>query len=197
MLTQSKLEKSLDRGSMIFIALKYNEAPIRGAEIGVLEGVHSTNLLSSLNNLEHIYLIDPYEDLYLVTPSEEFKDKDFSGVLKLKANAKNLLSQFGTRKTWIQKRFGDCTKNDIKEDLDFIYIDGDHSYEGVKIDLEQAHKFVKPDGVLCGHDFQMEGVENAVREYCKTNNYLLETWGGEWWFINTPMQNASLKMFSK
>lgn len=194
MLTQRELEKKLDRGSMIFVALKNAGAPIRGAEVGVLEGIHATNLLQNLDNLQHLYLIDPYEDLYFINPSEKFKGKDPSETLKLKENAKRTLNQFGNRKTWIQKRFGDCTEDDI-QNLDFIYIDGDHSYEGVKIDLEQAHKFVKAEGVLCGHDFDMEGVEHAVKEYCQTNNFFLETWGGEWWFINTPMQNASLKLF--
>ena len=55
--------------------------------------------------------------------------------------------------------------------LDFIYIDGDHSYNGVKIDIELAKKKVKKGGFICGHDYtsQFPGVIKAVDEFC--SNY--------------------------
>jgi hypothetical protein len=60
--------------------------------------------------------------------------------------------------------------------LDFIYIDGDHSYKGVKIDIELARKKVKPGGVICGHDYtpQFPGVVQAVDEFCTGYNTKLE-----------------------
>jgi predicted O-methyltransferase YrrM len=36
--------------------------------------------------------------------------------------------------------------------LDFLFIDGDHSYEGVKQDFEMYSPLVKPDGVIAFHD---------------------------------------------
>ena len=36
--------------------------------------------------------------------------------------------------------------------LDFLLIDGDHSYEGVKKDFEMYHHLVKPDGLIVFHD---------------------------------------------
>jgi predicted O-methyltransferase YrrM len=155
---------------MVFVACRETGNEIQGAEIGVLDGVHAENMLTHLPGLQHLYLIEP--DIRTLT-----RDK---------------LKSFGDRKTWINKKFGDCTEEDIGEVLDFIYIDGDHSYKGVQIDLEQASKFVKPHGVICGHDFQMQGVERAVREYCEDNDRLLEIWGGEWWFVNAPMVEAKL-----
>jgi len=37
--------------------------------------------------------------------------------------------------------------------FDWIYIDGDHSYKGVKKDIEQAVKKVKRDGILVFNDY--------------------------------------------
>lgn len=60
--------------------------------------------------------------------------------------------------------------------FDIIYIDGDHSYEGVKRDLELAYMCIKDGGYICGHDYEMNpvkakhnyefGVKRAVSEFC-------------------------------
>lgn len=36
--------------------------------------------------------------------------------------------------------------------VDFLFIDGDHSYEGVKDDFERYRALVKPDGIIAFHD---------------------------------------------
>jgi predicted O-methyltransferase YrrM len=36
--------------------------------------------------------------------------------------------------------------------LDFLFIDGDHSYEGVKRDFEMYGPLVKPSGLIAFHD---------------------------------------------
>jgi hypothetical protein len=60
---------------------------------------------------------------------------------------------------------------------DIIYIDGDHSYEGVKKDLINSFHKVKCGGYLMGHDYEINvekglnlynfGVKNAVDEFCR------------------------------
>jgi Tfp pilus assembly protein PilF len=74
--------------------------------------------------------------------------------------------------------------------FDFIYIDGDHAYEGVKRDLEQAARKVKADGWVVCNDYasyspleQMKyGVYRAVNEFCLEHNFeivflALHKWG--------------------
>ncbi|MHA2127864.1 MAG: O-methyltransferase [Promethearchaeota archaeon] len=39
-----------------------------------------------------------------------------------------------------------------KRKLDVLFIDGDHSYEGVKKDFEMYKSLVKPGGLICFHD---------------------------------------------
>lgn len=62
------------------------------------------------------------------------------------------------------------------DSFDAVYIDGDHSYEGVKRDLQLAWRVVKPGGFICGHDYETNaaktknhydfGVKKAVDEFC-------------------------------
>jgi len=66
---------------------------------------------------------------------------------------------------------------------DIIYIDGDHSYEGSKKDLEQSFKKIKNGGYIMGHDYEMNmkkaktsydfGVKQAVDEFCEKYNQIL------------------------
>jgi SAM-dependent methyltransferase len=65
--------------------------------------------------------------------------------------------------------------------LDWIYIDGDHSYEGVQKDIAQAVRVVKPDGLLIFNDYTQYsaleqlpyGVMKAVNELCLERQYEL------------------------
>lgn len=63
---------------------------------------------------------------------------------------------------------------------DLIYIDGDHSYHGVKLDLNNAFNKIKNGGYIMGHDYEMNmdrakhyynfGVKKAVDEFCSVYN---------------------------
>jgi predicted O-methyltransferase YrrM len=59
---------------------------------------------------------------------------------------------------------------DLKGNLyDFVYIDGLHTYDGVKTDIQNYLPLVKSGGVIGGHDYtnkipHLVGVYNAVNE---------------------------------
>jgi predicted O-methyltransferase YrrM len=54
-----------------------------------------------------------------------------------------------------------------RESMDYIFIDGDHSYEGVKNDTEKALQLLKPGGVIVWHDYAAKspGVLNYLAEF--------------------------------
>lgn len=56
---------------------------------------------------------------------------------------------------WLRKYTGQA---------DMVFIDGDHSYPGVKNDIINYRSLLRGGGLLCGHDFNWEGVRQAVTE---------------------------------
>ena len=64
--------------------------------------------------------------------------------------------------------------------FDMIYIDADHSYEGVLKDLKNAYNKIKDGGYIMGHDYEHNmhktnnsynfGVKKAVDEFCREYN---------------------------
>ncbi len=69
-------------------------------------------------------------------------------------------------------------KNILKDErLDFCFIDGDHTYEGVKKDFEMYSQIVKPDGVIAFHDIALppetgSGVSRFWNEVKKSHRHL-------------------------
>jgi len=67
-------------------------------------------------------------------------------------------------------------QNQPDDSYDIIYIDADHSYEGVKNDLINSYRKIKNLGYIIGHDYEMNmakarniydfGTKKAVNEFC-------------------------------
>lgn len=57
--------------------------------------------------------------------------------------------------------------------LDFLFIDADHSYEGVKMDFEMYSPLVKPGGIIALHDIHLPsaGVGKFWNEIKKNSIY--------------------------
>lgn len=55
--------------------------------------------------------------------------------------------------------------------VDLLYIDGDHSYEGVKQDFESYRKFCKPDALICFHDINPDyGITRGIETDAKSGD---------------------------
>jgi predicted O-methyltransferase YrrM len=64
--------------------------------------------------------------------------------------------------------------------LDFIYIDGDHRYEGVLADLTNWKPKLRAGGIMAGHDFSFKSVQKALVEVFKDKEAVLfqgDSWG--------------------
>ena len=61
--------------------------------------------------------------------------------------------------------------------VDFLYIDGDHSYEAVKADLNAWWPHLRPGALLCGDDYDdplSPGVARAWNEFEREHGIYLE-----------------------
>jgi len=68
--------------------------------------------------------------------------------------------------------------------VDLTFLDGDHTYDGLLADIEEARRITKPSGVIAGHDFTQVSwggdVQRAVRDAflfkVGARGYLLAPW---------------------
>lgn len=59
-----------------------------------------------------------------------------------------------------------CATIESEGGADMVFIDASHDYESVRRDISIAMKMLKPEGLLCGHDYSRHwpGVVKAVDE---------------------------------
>lgn len=70
---------------------------------------------------------------------------------------------------------GDSTKEQILKTVDVIFIDGDHTYEGCKADIDNWYPQMSKKGVMCFHDCDATspGVVRAVHEFAEEHGFKL------------------------
>jgi hypothetical protein len=155
-----------------------------GAEIGVAKGTNAFYMLSNLN-IEKLYLIDPYFD-----QSEEFNGDErpyIEGTKHPDAEeiARRILDKFKDKTEWLIGTTEDMIDKIPDESLDFCYIDGDHSYDSGKLDIELCLPKMKKgcSSVLGGHDFVKDhpGIIKAVLEKFGRNELFVANI--DWWVI--------------
>lgn len=119
-----------------------------GAEIGVSKGLYSKWLLSGVPGLK-LYLIDPWiaYDEYV-----EHHNKADQPILEdcLETAHKRLK---GKNVEFIRKTSMEAVKDFEDESLDFVFIDGNHTFEYVIEDIAKWSKKVKVGGIVSGHDY--------------------------------------------
>jgi hypothetical protein len=88
-------------------------------------------------------------------------------VVELSDNSSQLRANLGDKVT-IHSPMSSVDASKLYEDesLDFVFLDADHSYEGVRSDIEAWLPKVKRGGIFAGHDFAhyFPGVMRAVLE---------------------------------
>lgn len=117
-------------------------------EVGVAEGKYSADFLSSWNGkyvmVDRWCHIDGYDDI-MNGPDSEHEERY--------RQAKAVADQYGDRVTIMRMDSVEASKTFADKSLDFVYLDGDHSLEGVLRDLAAWWPKVKPAGIIAGHDY--------------------------------------------
>ena len=136
-----------------------------GAEIGVDKGKNAERILNLLN-IKQLILVDPWEEYVDVRTGISVGDSSY--FQNLYEEVKNKFSN-NSKVRIIRDYSVNAAKMFDNEYFDFVYLDGDHSYESVLKDLESWYPKLKKFGVMCGDDYGGGpvglGVIKAVYEF--------------------------------
>jgi len=125
----------------------------KAIEIGSYAGA-SAELIS--NYVGEITCCDIWEQ-YITSPSRA--SRVYKEFLLTKERNKNIIE--------IKKESSKLANEYSDDFFDMVYIDADHSYRSVKTDISSWFKKVKQGGIICGHDYCMDGVKKSVDEFFK------------------------------
>lgn len=145
----------------------------KGAEIGVCDGHFSVMLLDTIPGLE-LYCIDPWLGY------GTYREKGFSG--HFRNSYEKAMDALSGRARIIRKLSMDALADIPDESLDFVFIDGNHSYDYVREDVREWTKKVRKGGIVSGHDYYVmrsggDDVIRAVNEYVAEHGYQLQVTG--------------------
>jgi len=134
-------------------------------EIGTFEGELADFILQNSTNSK-LYCIDPYVSY------EEYNDtmNTIVGDYTYSVTYNKLKNKYGERIQFIRK-FSKDAVNDIPNQIDFLYIDGNHSYQYVFNDLQLFYNKVKNNCYIIGDD--AIDIDNTKRN---SNGDILKVW---------------------
>lgn len=145
-----------------------------GAEIGVWKGDFSAQILKTARP-KLLHLIDPW----LVSAESDRTGEAWYGADKTTQAAMDTISdqvakrfarEIAGGQVRIHRSDAVHALGTLEEaSVDYVYIDGDHSYEGVVSDLAEAFRVTKFKGFICCDDYLLgawwnDGVVRAVHE---------------------------------
>jgi len=168
------------RPMIAFVAKNYPH-PLCIAEIGVFFGTNARRMFKTLD-VEKMFLIDPYEKY-----QEYANEKKVSTFLPTSFKpALKVLNRYAERVVPLQMSSEDAV-DFVPNDLDMVYIDGNHAYDYVKKDIELYYPKVKIGGIIGGHDIDGNShgvnVQRAVYEFADKNNLQVNVRKPDWWII--------------
>lgn len=183
-----------------FFPFLINELNLKiGVEVGVDKAGFSKHILSK-TNMEKYYCIDTWEDNFGSDYKPDYYDED--GDVRYN-QAKSVLQEYLIEERAVMLRMKGVKASSLftNESIDFCYIDGDHSLEGIFSDIKSWMPKIKIGGIISGHDYK-DGpksgmsdfwgkqldyhVKTVVDYYCRRYGHKINVVGGRiksWWFV--------------
>jgi len=151
-----------------------------GCEVGLEKGKNAVQMFENIPNLK-LYGVDPYRQhpqcsYVYAAESRKWDDK------YLNACKKQALDRMVGRNFELLQDFSeDATKKVEYNSLDFVYIDGDHSYDMAMLDIILWGQRVRKGGIVSGHDYYYDKdkpgrrakVTQAISDYAKVHGLKL------------------------
>jgi cellulose synthase/poly-beta-1,6-N-acetylglucosamine synthase-like glycosyltransferase len=145
----------------MFVELGYK----KGCEVGVWEGKNAVNMVRNMPDMKLI-LVDPYENSPYVRKPR--------GVDRIKNAKRRALARLSgnTNVEFIIEMSEKAINLVPDESLDWVYIDAEHHYDMVMLDIILWNRKVRRGGIVSGHDYYWDPKNNitvpfAVDDYAK------------------------------
>lgn len=135
-----------------------------GAELGVHEGVTHLHLLENCLELTMIG-VDRYQGI---------QARYWDGI-------QSKLQPFKDRSRFYRMSTKEAAEHIADGEIDFVFIDADHTYKSVLADIKAWLPKVRVGGYITGHDCEHDGVKKALIEVFGKDMY--ETAQDDVWFV--------------
>lgn len=144
--------------------LKEKRLPLIAAELGCAEGYNSLDLLNG--GIEKLYMVDNWGTIAGQKGDggydQAWHDSNYERAMK---HVSDYLAQIIVLRGLTSEMHANVPDNS----LGLLYLDANHSYEGVMQDLELWYPKVIKGCVIAGHDYLSGhyGINQAVKEFTK------------------------------
>jgi GT2 family glycosyltransferase len=131
-----------------------------GCELGVCLGFTLRYFFDLSTCINKVYAIDAYQPYmdHWGQVTQEMVDR-------WKVGAVQLLDPYKDKIEFIELDSWQAADRISNNELDYIFIDGDHSYAAVARDLRKYWNKVKLGGIFAGHDWNLPPVKTAVENF--------------------------------
>ena len=181
---KSSFKKDISSANILFEQIEKHK-PKHFLEVGVFQGVTSRNVCEKLNliypNQFKYYGIDIFEDADNILDDKEMTSKHnkisnpikhllyniiFKENLHSLQSVRKLLKKYNKNVSLYKGLSNEILPKIDMSEIDFVFLDGGHSYETVKNDLFLILKNIKKNKVIICDDYDQKnyGVKKAVDE---------------------------------
>jgi hypothetical protein len=155
-----------------------------GVELGVSQGFHAQHLLEAFDDFELVG-VDAYRHVRRGGGYDHVSEPQFEDACR---KARGYLVPTGRWR--LMRMLTSEAAKVFRGPVDFLFVDADHSYESAREDLRDWFAFVRPGGIVAGHDYGQPlwpGVQRAVDEVLAEKGLRANVGLGTVWWIQKPL----------
>jgi hypothetical protein len=139
------------------------EGELVGVEVGVCLAHTTEAFIKGIKNLKKLYAIDNYPTFV------DWDGSDWNQYRQnlMKKTAQEKMIPYKSKVEFLHISSQEFVRTIEDESLDFVFIDGDHSYEAALKDFENYYPKIKNGGIFAGHDIQLNSIHTALTHFLK------------------------------
>ena len=120
-------------------------------EIGTWRGINAAKMIERANRYKPVKYIgfDLFEDLTADIKTEEFNGKAYTSLNEAKTNISRLTQNYDL----VKGNTKDTIPIYIFPEIDFLYIDGGHSFETIESDWNNTKQYLNKDSIVIFDDY--------------------------------------------